>query len=103
MYARLMRFTFGREVTHDQAHALYQDLIAECRHAEGFRGCSFMLMPSERRGLTLTYWSDAACAVAAGERVMAVMIDRMSGVLAEAPEITGYEVIEQFMIDPHSD
>ncbi len=102
MYARLIRLTFGEDVTHDEAHALYKELSDECRQVEGFRGCTFLLMPNARRGLTVTYWADAERATEAGERVLPTMLQRMSGLLAEAPEITGYEVIEQFMLDSHA-
>ncbi len=101
MYARMINLTFDETVTHDQAHALYQDLVAEFRAIDGFRGCAFMLMPSARRGVTITYWDDAERASRGGERALPMMIERMKGLLAEPPEIVGYEVVDQFMIDPH--
>ncbi len=100
MYARLIQLCFKQTVSHDQAHALYQELINECRRIDGFRGYSFMLMPSSRRGLTLTFWDDATCASAGGEQVLPTIIERMGDLLSEAPEITGYEVVDHVMIHP---
>ncbi len=100
MYARLIKLCFKQTVSHDEAHALYQDLINEFRRIEGFRGYSFMLMPTSRRGLTLTFWDDATSASAGGERVLPTIVERMGDLLSEAPEISGYEVIDHVMIHP---
>jgi len=100
MYARLIKLCFKQTVSHDEAHRLYQDLISECRHIDGFRGYSFMLMPRSRRGLTLTYWDDAGCASAGGEQVLPTIVECMGDLLAEAPEVTGYEVVDHVMINP---
>ncbi len=98
MYARLINLTFKQSVSHDEAHALYQNMVSEFRRIEGFRGYSFMLMPSSRKGLTLTFWDDATCASAGGEQVLPTIVGQMGDLLAEAPEITGYEVIDHVMI-----
>lgn len=99
MYARLINLSFGSDVAHDQAHALYQALLQEFRGVDGFRGCNFMLMANARRGLILTFWDDERSASAAGERVLPRIVERMRGLLAEAPEVTGYEVIDHLMFD----
>jgi heme-degrading monooxygenase HmoA len=101
MYARLIQLVFNENVTPDQAHQLYQNLIAEFRGVPGFRGCSLMLMNNARRGLTITYWDDADCASRAGERVLPTMIEQAPDLSTEPPEITGYEVIDhQFVSLP---
>lgn len=103
MYARLINLSFQQTVAHEDAHGLYQDLVTLFRQIEGFRGYSFMLMPNARRGVILTLWDDAACATQGGEVVMPMICERMSDLLAEAPDVTGYEVIDHVMIEAEDD
>ncbi len=100
VYARLINLKFGESVPHDKAHEVFRQLVDESRTIDGFRGYVFMLMSADRRGTTLTYWDDADSASKAGELILPLMIELLHGLLAEPPEILGYEVVDYLMLDP---
>lgn len=97
MYARLISLCFNEDVSHDRAHDLNRRLVEEFRAVDGFSGYTFLLMPTARRGMTLTYWDDADSASKAGEQILPMIMDEMRDLLIEPPEITGYEVIDREM------
>lgn len=99
MYVRLITFHPRPDVTAEDAREIYRELIEILQDLEGFCGCSLLLNEETRRGISVTYWDDAATAERAGEVSLPVLLERVSELVESPPDVSGYEVLDHRMQD----
>lgn len=100
MYARSITFRARPGVTTQQASVIYHELSRILADAEGFLGSTFMMNPETNQAISLTFWRDRECGVAAGPTVLPMLLVKVHPFVVGPPEISGYDVIEQsFALD----
>ena len=94
MYVRMMTYHMKPDVERSAVTATYNEILGTLRQENGFQGSALLLDEAARTAISLTYWSDEACAGKAGENLLPTLFKRTTDLSERPPEITGYELVD---------
>jgi hypothetical protein len=98
VYLRMITFHLRHDVDRREASSVYDDIVAELKHQNGFQGSALLVDEEARTAVSLTYWSDEECAGSAGELILPVLFDRTAEISERPPEIAGYVVLDHQLL-----
>lgn len=103
MYVRVLSFVCRSDVHTDHIQTVYREIVDRASELDGFLGSSLLMSGESCRGLALMYWRSREAAAAAGPKLVSLLGDRIHDVLAQPPDISGYDVVENDLEFPGSE
>jgi hypothetical protein len=95
MYVRVLTFECLPDVNEEQVNHVYRSVVDAAQREDGFKGATLLMREDACRGMAMVFWRDKDSATAAGTTLLDVLNNKIYTMLANPPDISGYDVLDE--------